>query len=465
VSGLGVAINTANLYMFLNAYAHAVGKRMKKLSVPINDMERRFEMETMAGGYFNEPLQSSLPETVLAAFSSLKELPAAKAQRWLWEHYCGMTCTQRAEFIKSALGIHEVTSESIEALRKVFGQRISHDAFSIPHANPVELAREIQGAPLIRTGWYDWCLNDALATWRLLRESGKPARMIITPHSHATLGYREGIDQHPELLRQPTNFNMSGLVLRWYAAVREGNVDAWPAVIYYLMGANEWRVATDWPVSESAQINFYLGAEGSLTAAAPSMDSPPDRYTYDPTNPTPTIGGSIVSYVYTPGSVDVSRVQERSDVLVYTSARLESDLDVVGPLRMYLYASSTATDTDFVARVSDVFPDGRAVQIQSGILRTRYRNLEGEPELLVPGEVYRFDIDLWATANRFKAGHRVRVDISSADFPHFDRNSNRGGAPGEPIRAQQTIYHDRRYPSHLMVTVLGKHEFAKAGTC
>jgi hypothetical protein len=147
-------------------------------------------------------------------------------------------------------------------------------------------------------------------------------------------------------------------------------------------------------------------------------------------------------------------VQKRPDVRVYTTPLLEQDLDVVGPLRMILYASSSALDTDFVPRLSDVFQDGRAIQLQSGILRARYRNLEGEPELLERGRVYRLEIDMWATANRFKAGHRLRLDICSADFPRFDRNSNRGGEPGDPIPAQQTIYHDPERPSHLLVSVL-----------
>ena len=120
---------------------------------------------------------------------------------------------------------------------------------------------------------------------------------------------------------------------------------------------------------------------------------------------------------------------------------------MVGPLRMILYASSSAVDTDFVARLSDVFPDSRAILLQSGILRARYRNLEDEPQLLEPSRIYRLEIDMWATANRFKAGHRIRVDISSADFPRFDRNTNRGGEPGSPIPAQQTIYHDPEHPS------------------
>jgi hypothetical protein len=208
-------------------------------------------------------------------------------------------------------------------------------------------------------------------------------------------------------------------------------------------------------VPEAETLSLYLGAGGTLTKHEPQKPSEPDHYIYDPTDPTPTVGGSIVSTVYPPGSVDVSEVQKRSDVLTYTTESLDRDLDVVGPLRMILYASSSALDTDFVARLSDVFPDGRAIQLQSGILRTRYR--DAEPERLQPNRIYRLEIDLWATANRFKAGHRLRLDISSADFPRFDRNSNRGGEPGDPVLAGQTIYHDPKHPSHLLMSVLDRH--------
>jgi putative CocE/NonD family hydrolase len=194
-----------------------------------------------------------------------------------------------------------------------------------------------------------------------------------------------------------------------------------------------------------------------LQTSPPRQQAAADSYIYDPNDPTPTVGGSIVSFLYPPGSVDVSEAQRRSDVLVYTTEALTEDLDVVGPLTMILYASSSAVDTDFVVRLSDVFPDGRAIQLQSGMLRARYRNL-AEPELLEPGRVYRLEIDLWATANRFKAGHRLRVDIASADFPHFDRNSNRGGDPGDPIRAEQKIFHDQQHPSHLKLSILPRED-------
>ncbi len=459
VSGLGIAFNTARKYMFHNAYSRTVGKGVDKVAIPSYEMERLMVKETMAGGYFNEPLHRPFSQALLERFPNLRTIPPSTAKRWLWEQYSAMACAQRAEFVKQALGIQNVKSTDVESLPAIFGQQISHDAHTIPHASPPDLCRMIQAPPLMRTGWYDWCLNDAFATWEMLRREGRAdvarrARLIISPYAHNMPGYHVAGDAHPELLRLPNVGNQVGLLIRWYKAVQEGRTDSWPRVIYYLMGANEWRAAADWPVPEAKPIAFYLGKDKILTASPPQRPSKPDHYTYDPRNPTPTVGGSIVSYVYRPGSADVSKVQQRSDVLTYTSAVLKQDLDVVGPLRMILYASSSAVDTDFAVRLSDVFPDGRAIQLQHCTLRARYRN-PAEPELLEPGRIYRLEIDLWATANRFEAGHRLRVDISSADFPKFDRNSNRGGEPGEPIPARQTLYHDPEHPSHLLVSVLG----------
>jgi uncharacterized protein len=462
VSGLGVAFNTAHKYMFLNAYAQSVGKGEEKVAVSIYDMERLFEKETMAGGYYNEPLHKPFSEALLKEFPHLREMPASVAKRTLWERYSALTSSQRAEFVKKALGAKNITSAAVESLPAIFGHKISHDAHTLPHASPPDLCRTINAPPLLITGWYDWCLNDALATWELFRREAKQdvaarARMIIGPHAHGMPGYHEDVATHTELMRLPSTANFVGLLMQWYKTVREQNTNTWPAVMFYLMGANEWQVAGDWPIPGLVGRAFYLQRAGVLTMQLPQVDSEPDSYTYDPNDPTPTVGGSILSYLYPPGSVDVSQVQKRADVLTYTTELLMQDVDVIGPLRAILYVSSTARDTDFVARLSDVFPDGRAIQLQNGMLRARYRNLDGEPELLEPGRIYRLEIDMWSTANRFKTGHRLRLDISSADFPHFDRNANRGGEVGEPIPAQQTIYHDPGRPSHLLVSVLERH--------
>jgi uncharacterized protein len=460
VSGLGVAINTVHLHMFCNAYARSVGKGAKKVSLSYIELERQMLDETLASGYFNEPLFSPLPDSILLRFPPLRTLTPFDAQRWLWQKYCSFSCAQRAELIKELMGTTNVRILDVEGLSAIFGHRVAHDAHTLPHPRPEELCRTFHTPVLLRTGWYDWGLNDALATWELLQRAAPErmrarCRLLIAPSAHNMPGYHEGMGEHPELHHSHTVANNSELLLRWYTTIQDGKTDAWPTVIYYLMGANQWCIAGAWPPGGSRNVAFYFGSGGSLSPEMPDADSPPDRYTYDPRAPTPTVGGSIVSYVYPPGSVDVNEVQKRPDVLVYTSAPLKQDLVVVGPLRVVLYASSTAVDTDFAARLTDVFPDGRAVQLQNGVLRARYRNPHGDPELLSPGGIYRLEIDMWATANRFNAGHRVRVDISSADFPRFDRNSNRGGEPGGPIAALQTIYHSARHPSHLMLPVIG----------
>ena len=272
----------------------------------------------------------------------------------------------------------------------------------------------------------------------------------------------------PELSFLSNPLESVSLLTSWYEAVRNDTVSEWPTVIYYLMGANVWCTAGEWPPEEARESHLHLSAEGGLSEQAPDTRGEPTVFRYDPMDPTPTLGGSIVSSVIAPGSVDVSGAQERPDVLVFTSPVLAENLDVVGPLKMVLYASSTAVDTDFVGRLSDVFPDGRAIQLQNGILRARYRNLPRaatplEPgnlpdaaTPLEPGAVYRLEIDMWATANRFRAGHRIRVDISSADFPRFDRNTNTGGLSETPIVATQTVFHDPVRPSHLVFSVIGE---------
>ena len=456
VGGLGIAYNTVHFYMFLNAYSRSVGKGEDKEPIGFDVMEQRMLPETLAGGYFNEPLDKPFSEALLGRYPYLRTLSPDKARRWLWENYCVLPPQGRAEIVKLARGVKNVASTDLEAMSSVFGQEISHDANMFPTDRTVELVRSLRAVPLLNTGWYDWGLIDALVTWEWLqREAPEPirsnSRLIITPSAHNKPGYHEGKAEFPELKRDYRTADITDLLLQWYDTVRANKISTWPKVMYYLMGANEWYAATSWPLTEN-KTSMYLGSDNALTFSPPKS-SEPDSYTYDPQDPTPTVGGSIVSYVYPPGSADVSAVQKRPDVLTYTTPPLDQSIDVVGPLRLILYASSSAVDTDFSARLSDVFPDGRAIQLQSGFLRARYRNLPGEPELMRPGHVYKLEIDMWATANRFKEGHSLRLDISSADFPKFDRNS--GSINGPPVRALQKIYHDPQNPSHIVISKLG----------
>jgi putative CocE/NonD family hydrolase len=467
VGGLGVTFETARLYMYLNAYSRSIGKGSGNLQLPLADLERQMLPETLAGGYFNDPLDTTPHD---GGQSGSHASCSLDRRRRTWQRFSRLRPAQRAKLLQRVFATPRFTYLEMERLCTGPGLGIAYGAHSIPSAQPSELSHKLNAAALLVTGWYDWNLNDMLASWGLVVNSSNDAvrlrsRMLITPSAHNAIGYREGRETHEELDRTFRTANIVDLLLHWYAAIRDCTTDAWPPVIYYLMGANEWRNAPTWPPTEAHRASLYLDSHGILSTAQPPPLSPPDQYIYDPADPTPTVCGSIVSHVYVPGSADVSVVQQRTDVLTYTTLPLERALDVVGPMRLILYVSSSAIDTDFSARLSDVFPDGRAIQLQSGMLRARYRNFDRGAEPLEPQRIYRLEIDMWATANRFQAGHHLRLDISSADFPRYDRNSNLGGAAESPSVAVQTVYHQPEYPSHLDLSVLDSGALARYFAC
>jgi len=169
----------------------------------------------------------------------------------------------------------------------------------------------------------------------------------------------------------------------------------------------------------------------------------------------PTTGGCNLGG--NAGPLDQTEVEKRPDVLVFTSEPLSSELEVTGPVKAVLYAASSAPDTDWTAKLVDVWPDGRPINLCDGIRRARYREAPEQPTLIEPGRIYRYEIDLWVTSNVFLPGHRIRVEVSSSNFPRFDRNPNTGhafGADAERIRAEQTVYHDAEHPSHVLLPVI-----------
>ena len=253
------------------------------------------------------------------------------------------------------------------------------------------------------------------------------------------------------------------------------------------MGDNTWKQLDKWPSAEASYVNYYIthgrsGAasslnDGILDTTAPGDSDSPDRYLYDPLKPVRTIGGNTLYSVpqgaqeLPPGLSEAETVMANFGLwagprdqrpaeglsLTYTTASLREDVEITGPIVARIYASSTAEDTDFVAKLTDVWPDGRSILITDGILRARYRNSKNNPVPLRPGEIYLFSIDLWATSNVFKKGHRIRLSIASSNFPRYDRNLNiwkRHGSAAEAVVATNTIYHDREHPSHIVLPVL-----------
>jgi putative CocE/NonD family hydrolase len=186
----------------------------------------------------------------------------------------------------------------------------------------------------------------------------------------------------------------------------------------------------------------------------------PDEYAYDPQNPVMTRGGALLmTPEFRAGPFDQSATESREDVLVFTTEPLEQDVEVTGPISVHLWAASSAPDTDFVARLVDVYPNGYAQNLTDGIIRARYRNFaRGEaPMLIQPGRAYEYEIDLWATSNVFKAGHSIRLDVTSSNFPRWDRNPNTGhdfGVDAELAIAHQTILHDQEHPSYVTLPIV-----------
>jgi putative CocE/NonD family hydrolase len=226
----------------------------------------------------------------------------------------------------------------------------------------------------------------------------------------------------------------------------------------FVMGINQWRDEQEWPLARTRSEPFYLSSSGALASEPPS-EAPPDHYTDDPRNPTPTHGGAVCCNpsIFPWGPMDQRPIEKRSDVLVYTGPVLKRDVEVTGPIRLELYASTSARDTDFTAKLVDVFPSGEARNLTDGILRLRYRNGLDHPTLAKPGEIYDLSIDSGVTSNVFLAGHRIRLEVASSNFPRFDRNPNTGTSIADETSlrtASQTIYHDRKRPSALILPVV-----------
>ncbi|HVX30003.1 MAG TPA: CocE/NonD family hydrolase [Nitrolancea sp.] len=326
-------------------------------------------------------------------------------------------------------------------------------------------------------GWHDIFLKGTIGNFTGRRANAPTAearanqRLLLGPWNHS--GMRSGNpigSVNFGVHSTGADIDIDGLHLRWYDHWLRGldnGVEDDPPVRVFVMGANRWRTAQDWPLPGTDWQEWYfhsagsansLNGNGELSRQSPASE-PPDSYVYNPLNPTPTMGGGLCcNAVFSQGGAyDQREVERREDVLVYTSAPLEQELEVVGPLKVILYASSSAPDTDFTAKLVDVHPCGMARNLNDGIIRARYRHSMSEPELLTPGEVTEFEIDLVATGNAFQPGHRIRVEIASSNFPRFDRNPNTGEVPGRSenvVSALQTVHHSAEYPSRIILPVI-----------
>jgi putative CocE/NonD family hydrolase len=324
-------------------------------------------------------------------------------------------------------------------------------------------------------GWYDAFLAGGTENFAGMVTHGPTIdardnqRLVIGPWDHVNWG-RQDSTPAPMLkdIGAVADSPINELMLAWYDHFLKGNdngVGGKPRVDYFLMGANKWKSATSWPLPQTQWTNYYLSGDGgmpdrkgTLNTGPPGAEQP-DIYTYDPAYPAPSLGGHSCCGAQSgpQGPYDQTPVEQRSDVLVYTSAPLQNDTEVTGPVTVNLWAASSSPDTDFTAKLTVVRPDGQVTNLNNGIIRTPFRESLSDPHAATPGTPYEYRIQIWPTSYEFRARDRIRVEISSSDYPQFAPNPNTGEPYGQSTAqrpATQTILHDGAHPSAITLPII-----------
>lgn len=321
------------------------------------------------------------------------------------------------------------------------------------------------------SGWYDDDLVGTLGNFTALSTRAKdPAtrslqRLLVGPWGHSVNRFTKlgDIDFGPT-----ARIDLDALQVRWFSRWllgEENGIDKEPPVRIFVMGTNVWRDENEWPIARTKYVKYYLRSggransrlgDGVLSPEAPREEKP-DRFRYDPADPVPFLMDP--DYQQVGSTEDYRAVERRDDVLVYSTPPMTEEMEVCGPLKVRLWAATSGKDTDWTAKVLDVHPDGYAQRLNDGIIRARYRKGLDRPEPVEPGKPEEYEIDCWATCVNLAKGHSLRLEISSSAFPKFDRNLNTGGPIGKEdkwIVADQTIYHDAKRASYLLVPVVPK---------
>ncbi|QPC84560.1 CocE/NonD family hydrolase [Phototrophicus methaneseepsis] len=343
-------------------------------------------------------------------------------------------------------------------------------------ASPCTAYEQINVPALNFSGWYDIFLWSAFENYMGMKARGnteharRNQKLIIGPWSHSNFS-----GTFPEREFGPSAsshaIDLTDIQLRWFDRWLKGidnHIEQEPSVMFFVMGIDEWRTSTEWPLPDTQYRSYYLHSsgqantrlgDGTLSETVPEDESP-DTYLYNPLRPVPTMGGQVLM----PGGNVIGPRDQRDvemcdDVFVYSTPVLDHSVEVTGPVELCLFVASSARDTDFTGKLVDVYPDGRAIILTEGILRARYRHSFTEPECLQPDVIYELRLNLWATSNVFLPGHRIRLEVSSSNFPRFDRNSNTGGAIEKETADQyrsaiNRVFHDAEHPSRLILPII-----------
>ncbi|MCU1261653.1 MAG: X-Pro dipeptidyl-peptidase C-terminal domain protein [Bryobacterales bacterium] len=362
----------------------------------------------------------------------------------------------------------EVTGKRSRMMQLIFDHP-DYDAFW----QSISISRQLKDmkVPVYSIGgWYDNYVESDLDAYTILRKTSSLNRIMIGPWPH-----NPGIPFQDVDFGRQASVGFRKLQFEWFDQWMQGKdvpLMSQPPVRIFVMGINQWRDEYEWPLARARAARYYLisgghangvDGDGILSEEQPK-NSALDTYVYDPRNPVPTHGGSVCCNVqiFPWGPMDQRMVEKRHDVLVYTTPPLSDDVEVTGPVQVVLFAASSALDTDFTAKLVDVFPNGLARNLTDGLLRARYRNSLSKQELLTPGQIYKFKIDAGVTSNVFRKGHRIRIEISSSNFPRFDRNPNTGRPIADETElkaATETVRHDRKHASYVLLPVIpaGSH--------
>ena len=321
-------------------------------------------------------------------------------------------------------------------------------------------------------GWFDSRIGGTIRNYTRMSELGgsevarRGQRLLIGPWVNSGDPYLTSIASPSYGFKSSIgDVDLQSQILRYYdhwLKDQDNGVAEDKPVKLFVMGENEWRYEETWPLSRASEVNYYihsdgrantLNGDGKLTVDLPHGE-PPDVYVYNPIDPVPSIAGDTCcdAAFLTSGAIDQRSIEVRHDVLVYTSSTLERDTEITGPVSMILYASTSAVDTDFTVKLVDVGHCGCAMKIADGIIRTRYQLVQDSANPTAAGDVCEYSIDLRATSNLFKRGHKIRIEVSSSNYPKYDRNTNTGNdivSSQKVVSAMQPIYHSNEYPSHI----------------
>ena len=324
--------------------------------------------------------------------------------------------------------------------------------------------------------WYDVSVGPNLATFNHVRKTARPEiadrqYAVIAPTLHCA--YKRATENTivGERSMGDARLDYDALTYGWFDVFLKGEksalLDTLPKVRYFTMGMNRWQTSESWPPKGAETLRYFLSSggnansaagDGKLTTRPPAADKP-DVFTYDPMNPVPSHGGNVccTGNAVVGGSLDQQKMEERKDILVYTTEPLKEGMEVSGPVELTLYVSSDVKDTDFTVKLLDVYPDGRAYNLDETIQRVRYREGYDKQVFMEKGKVYKVTLGPMTTSNWFEAGHRLRIEVSSSNFPRFDRNMNTGGRnydEKEGVKATNAVHHSRKFPTELKLTVV-----------